>query len=100
MNLFGLYIYFEIGGTGGGCFRYMYSRFLKETATICRNKELIGLADKIYKAGEKYTQIALLFKETEVLSDLIPRIKKASEIFQNIADIEENAYSELTQVIH
>ncbi|MCP8311086.1 MAG: BtrH N-terminal domain-containing protein, partial [Candidatus Methylarchaceae archaeon HK01M] len=29
MNLFNLFIYIEIGGTGGGCFRYMYSRFLK-----------------------------------------------------------------------
>lgn len=27
MNLFNLYIFIEIGGTGGGCFRYMYSRF-------------------------------------------------------------------------
>ena len=32
MNLFSLYIFIEIGGTGGGCFRYMYSRFLKEAA--------------------------------------------------------------------
>lgn len=30
MNLFTLYIFFEIGGTGGGCFRHMYSRFLRE----------------------------------------------------------------------
>ena len=28
MQLFNLYLFIEIGGTGGGCFRYMYARFL------------------------------------------------------------------------
>ena len=99
MNLFCLYIYLEIGGTGGGCFRYMYSRFLKEAATICRNKELIKPAERIFKTGELFTQIALLFQKAETLTDLKPRIIKASEIFKDIADIEEEAYSELVQVV-
>jgi hypothetical protein len=40
MNLFSLYIYIEIGGTGGGCFRYMYSRFLKEASKLLADKTL------------------------------------------------------------
>ncbi len=39
-NLYNLYTYIEIGGTGGGAFRYMYSKFLKESAEITGNKEL------------------------------------------------------------
>jgi len=49
MNLFNLYIFIEIGGTGGGCFRYMYSRFLKESAKVTKNNQLMELAEKFYK---------------------------------------------------
>jgi hypothetical protein len=62
MNLFCLYIYFEIGGTGGGCFRYMYSRFLKEAADICKNKALLPSAEKIQQSGEIYSKIGNMFK--------------------------------------
>jgi hypothetical protein len=34
MALFNLYIFSEIGGTGGGLFRFMYSRFLDEAAGV------------------------------------------------------------------
>ena len=100
MNLFGLYIYFEIGGTGGGCFRYMYSRFLKESAGICRNKGLLGPAEKIYHAGELYSNIGNLFREAAVQNDLYDRIKVASELFKNIAELEEEAYSDLLKIVN
>jgi len=47
MNLFSLYIFIEIGGTGGGCFRYMYSRFLKESEKITGMKAL-GEASELF----------------------------------------------------
>jgi len=99
-NLFSLYIFFEIGGTGGGCFRYMYSRFLKEAANICRNKELIFPAEKMYHAGEIYSQIGNLFKDAELLKDLHERIKTASELFSTIAEVEEEAYTELKTILN
>jgi hypothetical protein len=40
MNLFSIYIFFEIGGNGGGCFRCMYSRFLNEAAGITGNRKM------------------------------------------------------------
>ena len=99
MNLFSLYIYIEIGGTGGGCFRYMYSRFLKEAADIIKNHKFIGPSEKIHKSGEMFTDIGLMFKEAETAKDIGDRIKKASTLFQKIADIEENAYLELSRNI-
>jgi hypothetical protein len=39
MNLFSLYVFIEIGGTGGGCFRYMYARFLNEAAGVTGSSE-------------------------------------------------------------
>jgi hypothetical protein len=99
MNLFSIFIFFEIGGTGGGCFRYMYSRFLKEAAKITRNNKLLDSSEKIQKAGEMYTEIGLLFKEAERIKNINVRIKKASDIFLSLADLEEEIFSELSQNI-
>jgi hypothetical protein len=38
MNLFNLYIFIEIGGTGGGAFRAMYARFLDEARRLQRSR--------------------------------------------------------------
>jgi hypothetical protein len=100
MNLFNIYIFFEIGGTGGGCFRYMYSRFLKEAAQITKNNKLLESAEKMQKAGELYTDIGLLFKETEKMDAINDRIQKASDVFLNIAELEENVYTELLKNIN
>jgi len=95
MNLFSIYIFFEIGGTGGGCFRYMYSRFLKEAAQITGNDKLMESSEKVQKAGELYTEIGQLFKEAEKMKDINERIQKASGLFLNIAELEEDVFAEL-----
>ena len=99
MNLFNIYIFIEIGGTGGGCFRYMYSRFLKESAKITKNDRLFELAGDIQRAGEMFSEIGLLFKESEKAEDLDQRIRKASSVFHAVAELEENVYSELARSI-
>jgi hypothetical protein len=99
MNLFSIYIYIEIGGTGGGCFRYMYSRFLKEAVNITGNKKLLTAAEKLHTAGTMFTDIGLLFKEAETIKDINERIKKACEAFTVIAGLEEDAYTELSHAI-
>jgi hypothetical protein len=99
MNLFSIFIFFEIGGTGGGCFRYMYSRFLKEAAQITRNEKLLDSSKKIHKAGEMYTDIGLLFEEAEKIKDIDERIQKTSDAFLSIADLEEETFSDLSQNI-
>jgi hypothetical protein len=93
MNLFTLYIFIEIGGTGGGCFRYMYSRFLKEAMEITRNSTLGRAAEIFYGAGKRFTEIGLIFKDAETMSNLDEKIEIASQKFNQLADIEENAYS-------
>jgi hypothetical protein len=99
MNLFSVYIFFEIGGTGGGCFRYMYSRFLQEAARITRNDNLLDSSEKVQKAGEMFTEIGLLFKEAERIKDIDERITRASDTFLSIADLEEETFSELSNII-
>jgi len=99
MNLFSIYIFFEIGGTGGGCFRYMYSRFLRESASITGNKKLLSIAEKINQAGKIFTEIGQLFKNAEKDNGLIDKIGEASQKFKRIADIEEDAYIQLSNTI-
>jgi hypothetical protein len=95
MNLFNLYIFLEIGGTGGGCFRKMYSRFLKEAAAITGNNKLLGPAEKLHQSGEIFTETALLFKDVITATDLEEKIGKACENFRRNAEIEEEAWGEL-----
>lgn len=95
MNLFTLYIFIEIGGTGGGCFRYMYSRFLKEAMSIAGNKALGEVSARFNESGKKFTEIGLMFKGAETMDNIEASIRAASVKFEEIAAIEEAAYMSL-----
>lgn len=92
MNLFNLYIFIEIGGTGGGCFRAMYARFLEEAAGIARKPVLAEAAQVFHESARRFTAIALLFKEPRSTEDLAEKIQIASQSFNEIAGIEEEAW--------
>jgi len=98
MNLFSLYIYIEIGGTGSGCFRYMYSRFLKQAAKIVGDKDLEEVSAMFDQAGRRFTEIGLMFENAEKMQDINEKLSGASEKFQEIAKIEENAYNHLARI--
>ena len=97
MNLFTIYIFIEIGGTGGGCFRYMYSRFLKETMEITGNKTIGEVANIFHEAGEKFTEIGLMLKDAETTGNVNEKIEIASQKFYKLANIEEKAYNILKE---
>lgn len=90
--LFNIYIFIEVGGTGGGCFRYMYSRFLKEAAEITGNSKLETASEMINRSGEKFSQFAVPFKDCASGKIDINCINRAPEIMDKIADIEEEAF--------
>ena len=92
MNLFMLYIFFEVGGTGGGCFRYMYSRFLKEAMEITGNKQLKKSAAMLNDSGRKFTEIGVIFKDAETMNHVKEKIFEASVLLAEIADVEEKAF--------
>jgi hypothetical protein len=98
MNLFNLYIMIEIGGTGGGCFRPMYARFLEQAAPLCAKKTLQPAASLFHESGAMFTQIALLFKDAEKSKALDDKICTASRLFTEIATIEEKACQLLENV--
>ena len=94
-----LYVFIEIGGTGGGCFRYMYSRFLKEAAKVTSNKALVEAASIIHKSGRYFTELGQLFKDAETTNNIEEKISKAKERFLIISDIEEEAFRYLSKNI-
>lgn len=91
MNLFNLYIFIEIGGTGGGCFRPMYSRFLRQSAKITGNRALAKAADAYADVGARFSKIGQMFKGAVTMKDLRGSVRSASERFREIADREEAA---------
>jgi hypothetical protein len=97
MALFNLYIFIEIGGTGGGCFRYMYSRFLDEAAKITKNEWLKDTSEMFNESGKKLSEIGLIFKDAEKMSKIREEIEVASSKFDEIADIEEKACLDLKE---
>lgn len=99
MNLFNLYIFIEVGGTGGGCFRPMYARFLRQCAQILNRPALENSADDFERIGHRFSEIGLLFRNAAKLHDLEHRIETASRGFRELADLEENACKVLEQRI-
>lgn len=92
MNLFNLYIFIEIGGTGGGCFRYMYARFLKEAAEITGDSRIEEAAALIDRSGQLFTKTGLMFKDYTDKSLIDERIAAAGEMLKKAADLEEEAF--------
>ncbi|MFB3896610.1 MAG: BtrH N-terminal domain-containing protein [bacterium] len=94
-NLFTLYIFIEVGGTGGGCFRYMYARFLKETAPMVKSMAFEKAAAMFDESGKRFTEIGLMFKDAITMNDIDAKLQIAAQQFQSIANIEEEALTYL-----
>ena len=97
MQLFNLYIFIEVGGTGGGCFRPMYSRFLAQSADVVKNPALATAADAFEIIGAQFSMIGHLFKQAATLKNIQGRVNAASAGFRELADKEEAACRWLEQ---
>jgi len=98
-HLFNLYIFIEIGGTGGGCFRYIYARFLKEAAKITGNKSLNAVAETIDASGQAFSEIGMLFENAVKDKKLEEKIELASARFLDIAEMEKGGFKALEDAI-
>lgn len=91
------YIMMEEDGTGGGLFRYLYSRFLKEAGELLNNKELVDMGERYHRIGQKWTNIAKLIRETpknptnvhEARKVLLEVAKEETKVLSSIANIFE-----------
>lgn len=76
--LFNVFIYIEVGGTGGSFFRNMYAKFLEESADILNKPKLKEVA-KLFKNSAKFwSEIA-----KTALPDSWPALKNVRELMIN-----------------
>jgi hypothetical protein len=99
MNLFNLYVFIEIGGTGGGCFRYMYARFLNEAAALTESRELAEIAMLLNESGTLFSDVGRLFVDADTAVDIDDRLGVASDRFDAIADKERDAFARLVEIV-
>jgi hypothetical protein len=92
------YIDLEIAGTGGGNFRKMYSRFIKESAKLISNRKLEIISHEIAKSAELWSETANLIRQasqtakTKIVNKILT---KAKNKLLKIAKNEEKAFLEM-----
>jgi hypothetical protein len=95
-TMFNSYIFIDAeGGTGGGIFRYMFSRFLREAAEIIEEPRLNGCADKIKTIGDHWQEVAGIFKQGWKAEDPAEVLPETSQRMMEIAELEEDAWRDI-----
>ncbi len=95
-TLFNGYIFISpVGGSGGGAFRYMYSRFLRETAVLTTDTRYNDCANEFQQIGDQWQTIAEQFKELSETDDRAKYLGDFVDPINALADAEENAWQRL-----
>ena len=91
--LFNGYIFVSAeGGTGGGCFRHMFSRFLTEAATITGVTDLQASAEAFAAIGARWDDFAAWCRAASEAPDPAARLPEATAPLQAIAALEADAW--------
>ncbi len=97
---FNIFIFIDFsGGTGGGLFRYMYGRFLKEAAEISGEPRLSQLGEEMRRIGDRWQEVAHIFKQASKASDPAELLPEATLRMEGIADQEQVVWQGLRQVV-
>jgi len=101
LNLFLAYAFVEEAGTGGGLFRRIYSRFLREACDMLRVEILREASDLMMKSADIWTDIAnILLASSEAQQDKVKGIlAKAQPKLVECAEIEEKAFKVLAPAV-
>jgi hypothetical protein len=96
---FNVYIFIdEKGGSGGGNFRYMYGRFLREASVITGNNRLGDVGDKILTIGNQWQQVAETLRDSPTARHPASLLPKASELILKIAHEEQDSWQQLREL--
>jgi hypothetical protein len=98
-SILNLYIFVTIGGTGGGIFRYMYSRFLDEASGIIANPELKKVSAELSRCGDLWTETAAPCVDALEVENPEELIKDVPDKLAVIASEEEEVFEHLKRAI-
>jgi hypothetical protein len=95
-TLFNTFVFIDaMGGTGGGAFRYMFSRFLREAAEIAGDPRLEESAEEFQHIGDRWQEVAEIFKRGWEAEDPVAVLAETTAPLMEIADLEEVAWGRL-----
>jgi len=96
--LFNSYIFISpVGGSGGGNFRYMFTRFLREAAVLADNPRLDAAAADFAAVADAWAELGEWFHATSELPDPAARLDEAAAHLHALADREAAAWARLRE---
>ncbi len=87
------------GGTGGGIFRYMYGRFLEESADITGDGRLAEIGKDMRSIGNLWQEVAGIFKRGSEMSTPGDVLAETTAPLMELADMEESAWTRLRDIV-
>ena len=98
--LFNAYIFITPeGGSGGGIFRYMFSRFLREAAAITGDPRLDESADEFQRIGDAWEELGEWFRRASEADDPASLLDECVAPLNRLADMEEAAWKRLRELV-
>jgi len=98
-SLFNAFIFIcPDGGTGGGLFRYMFGRFLREGAEITGDPRLEASSEEFRQIGDRWEELGRWFRQTSRVSDPASCLGECAAPLNALADMEEAAWSRLREI--
>jgi hypothetical protein len=99
-TMFNTYIFISAeGGTGGGIFRYMFGRFLKEAAPITGIARLNDIADEFRQIADRWEAVGEIFRQGWDTDTPAAVLSETNVPLLTIADMEEAAWMRLGEVV-
>jgi len=99
-SLFNTYIFISaVGGSGGGNFRTMFSRFLREAAGITGDPALNDSADEFQRIGDRWEALGEWFRQASEADDRAALMGECSAPLNVLADMEEAAWRRLRDMV-
>ncbi len=86
------------GGSGGGLFRYMYGRYLKEAAGITRKNRLSAVGDEFKHIGDRWQQVAEILRRASESGNPAAQLPETTAPLLAIAGLEQAAWHTLLEI--
>lgn len=97
--LFNNYLFISpVGGTGGGAFRYMFSRFLRESAEITGDSRLAESADEFRQIGDGWERLGEWFRQVSEAPEPDSMLGECVVSLNALAGLEETAWQRLQEI--